>query len=132
MIWHKLEITVTFETPPLEAWETLERVLQAEVESAYKRFQEVHAKFTTHYKLDSSQQHPKVLCHIADSGVLFKMFYPAHYREASSTRSRIMKRILEEFARNPRLQFAYPTMRNIPTAEADGFKVRLAGRGKDE
>ena len=79
-----------------------------------------------HFDMTAAPQETKILCIIADSGITFSLFYPVHYLRCSSFKSRLSQRIVEEFAKRPQLQFAYPTQRHIPTAEPGGFKVNIA------
>ena len=56
---------------------------------------------------------PKLYCAIADYGVTFSLLAITDYTAKSSMRDRLHRRILSDFARDPRLQFAYPTHREI-------------------
>jgi small-conductance mechanosensitive channel len=124
-VWQQMEVTVTFETPVEETRELLLKILREETRDDLQEFNEGETRFGHRYNLETAPKEPKMHVIIADSGVLFRMFFPAHYGQVSGTRSRISQRILAEFAQRPRIQFAYPTQRHIPTAEADGFKVQV-------
>ncbi len=124
-VWHRLDITVTYETPFDEARALLLDILKEETREIFMEYQKGDRNLCLALSRESSQQEPKINTLIADSGVQFTLFFPAHYRKVSATRSQICQRILTEFGKHPQLQFAYPTQRLIPTAEPAGFKVAL-------
>lgn len=122
-IWNKVDITVTFETPAREAQALLQRVLEEETRQNFAEAAKGAHHMERQYGIADTTYVPKVFSIIEDSGVLFRLLYVAHYRQLSSTRNRINERIIVEFEKDPRMQFAYPTQRHIPTPEKDGFKV---------
>ena len=123
-IWQKMDVTVTYESPPEKAHAVLMTVLEAEARECCGALQEGDAKLSKAYELISGDTaQPRILYTIADSGVQLTLFYPVHYRNASSMRSRLSQRILEELAKHPEIQLAYPTQRQIPTPLPEGFKV---------
>lgn len=126
MIWERLDILVTFETPAKEAEEVLAAILQEEARESLDQYRKGDESFSKSYHVAKSKREPKILCTIGDSGILFSLFFPSHFRSASSFKSRLSKRIVEEFAKRPQLQFAYPTQRLIPTPEGPAFKVQMA------
>jgi small-conductance mechanosensitive channel len=128
-VWHRLDITVTYETPVEEARTLLLEILKEETSEIFAEFQKGDQILCRALSRESAKQEPKVNTLIADSGVQFSLFFPAHYRKVSSTRSRICQRILAEFSQRPKLQFAYPTQRLIPTPETAGFRVEIAKPG---
>ncbi|MCX6997677.1 MAG: mechanosensitive ion channel [Kiritimatiellaeota bacterium] len=125
-VWGNLDITVTFETPAAEAQALLLRVLEEESRDEFAAARAGAQAMEREYGVPDAIYQPKIYSIIADSGVLYRLVYVAHYRRVSATRSRINERILREFEKNPRLQFAYPTERHIPTLEKGGFPVALA------
>jgi len=124
-VWNKLDITVTFETPAAEAQALLLRILGEETRDELAAAGAAAKALEREYGVADAVYQPKLYSLIADSGVLFRLLYVSHYRHISSTRSRINERIIREFARDPRLQFAYPTERHIPTPEKGGFPVAV-------
>ncbi|MCX7010921.1 MAG: mechanosensitive ion channel [Kiritimatiellaeota bacterium] len=124
-IWSKLDITVTFETPASEAEALLRRVLEEETSEEFVGAREAAKNVEQHYGVPDAVYQPKLYVYIADSGVQYRLVYCAHYRRVGATRNRINARIIREFEANPRLQFAYPTERHIPTPEKGGLHVAL-------
>lgn len=124
-IWRSVDITVTFETPPGEAQALLFRVLDEETRGEFEEAKWAANKMEKTYGIPDTVYQPKIYSEIADSGVLFRLLYCAHYRKTSSVRNRINERILAEFERDKRMQLAYPTQRHIPTPEAGGLPVTM-------
>lgn len=127
-IWNKIDITVTFETPPGEAGPLLARILEEETREEFAEAAVAGASMEERYGVSDTVYKPKTYSFIADSGIMFRLLYVCHYRKVSKVRNRINKRIIAEFAKDPRLQFAYPTQRLIPTAEPGTLHVATDGR----
>jgi small-conductance mechanosensitive channel len=124
-IWSRLDITVTFETPAEEAHALLTRVLTEETREEFEIASRAAEAMEQHYGVADTTYTPKVYSVIADSGVQFSLLYVSHYRRRTEVRNRINARIIAEFARNPRLAFAYPTERHIPTSTPGTLTVTL-------
>jgi small-conductance mechanosensitive channel len=128
MIWRQLDVLVTYETPPQAAYDLLKRVLEEEARENVEEFRKDERRMQAEFDLTEPPQELKIHTTIADSGVHFALLYPVHYRKSASFRSRLSKRIVDEFAKRPELQFAYPTQRHIPTPEPGGLKVQVTQR----
>ena len=124
-IWSKLDITVTYETPAGEAEALFRRVLEEETLEEFTAARAAAKTVEHRYGVADATYQPKLYVYIADSGVQFRLVYCAHYRKVGATRNRINTRVIREFEANPRLQFAYPTERHIPTPEKGGLHVAL-------
>lgn len=124
-VWNKLDITVTYETPASEAQALLLRVLEEETREELAAARTASNTMERHYGIPDATYQPKIFSYIADSGVQFRLLFVAHYKRVSSTRTRINTRIMQEFAKDPRLQFAYPTQRHIPTPEHGALRVAV-------
>lgn len=124
-IWSRLDIIVTYETPAREAQETLWKILTEETRDAFEEARGAAGLMEKIYGARDATYEPKIVSSIDDSGVTFGLLFVTHYRRRSAMRNRLNARIIEEFGRNPRLQFAYPTTRQIPTPESGGFRVTL-------
>jgi small-conductance mechanosensitive channel len=114
-VWGKCDIEVTFETPPQKAYDTLFRVLSEECRDEFDAAKHAEQLMEKRYGAVRSTFEPAIHTVIAASGVCFTLFYAAHYRRALAVKDRLMKRVLEEFEKDPTLQLAYPTERHIPT-----------------
>jgi small-conductance mechanosensitive channel len=119
-IWNKVDITVTYETPALEAQALLLKILEDETATEFGDARKGATAMETRYGVTETVYQPKMYMFLADSGVMFSLVYCCHYRRNGATRNRINKRIIEEFGKDPRMQLAYPTHREIRTREDTG------------
>ncbi len=124
-IWSRKDILVTYETPPQEAMALLWKVLTEETKEEFEAASVAKNVMEKTYGLPDATYEPKIMTSIDDSGVTFKLLYVTHYRRSRVMGGRLNTRILEEFAKNPKLQFAYPTTRQIATADPGSFHVTV-------
>jgi len=116
-VWIRTDITVTYETPVADAMTVLRKVLEEETAEVFAAARTEAASIENRYGRPDAVYEPKLYCTIADSGVMFSLVTVADYRAKTAMRDRLHWRILAEFARNPQLQFAYPTHRAIFSQE---------------
>jgi small-conductance mechanosensitive channel len=112
-VWLRTDITVTFETPLAEAAAVVRKALEETTAEAFAGARRDAVAFEHRYGRVDAVYEPKVYCTIADSGVMFSLLAIAEYSAKAAMRDRLHWRILNDFARDPRLQFAYPTHREI-------------------
>ncbi|NQT93308.1 MAG: mechanosensitive ion channel [Lentisphaerae bacterium] len=124
-IWGRIDITVTFETPATEAHDVLFEILKNETKEEFQAASRGEDQLQQNYGLQRAPYIPKIHTVIADSGVLYSLFYVSHYKRFCATRDRVSTSIVKEFESNPRIEFAYPTERMIPTADQNGFAVSV-------
>ena len=131
-IWNRIDIIVTFETPAQEAEELLRRILVEETKTEFEEARHAPADMEQRYGVADTVYEPKLYSTVADSGVLYSLMYVTHYKRRIKTRNRINTRIVHEFDTNPKMEFAYPTQRHIPTAGPGDLHVSIdrgAGTG---
>jgi small-conductance mechanosensitive channel len=126
-IWGRLDVTVTYETPQEEARALLQRIMEEETREEFIAAANAGKAMEKEYGVPDTLYKPKVYSLIADSGIQFILIYVSHYRHCSSTRNRINERLIAEFSKDPRMQFAYPTERHIPTPEQGSLHVTVDG-----
>jgi len=124
-IWGKADVTVTFETPQQEAYDMLMRCLTEETEESFAAAARAGKLMEEHYGTEHAVYTPRIHTVIADCGICFSLFYVSHYRRFSSTKDKIMKRVVMEFDKSDTLNFAYPTERHIPTPPANAVPKPL-------
>ena len=124
-IWSRVDVVVTFETSASEAEETLRRILEEETREEFDAAHGAADLMAHHYGVSYTNYVPKLYSVIVDIGVSFSLLYVTHYRRRIATRNRINARIVKEFETNPNLNFAYPTQRQIPTAEPGMLHVTV-------
>lgn len=118
-IWWVLPYTVTFESN----WEHVEEILYEIVEShdeilttaklACKRVTEAAANFVI--KVDNTA--PRVRTWTADSGIELRLRFMAHPRRRSVLIDAVNRDILKAFSAAEDVDFAYNTLRVIPTPQ---------------
>ena len=110
-IWDEVPILVTFESDWKKAKQILLRIgdqhalhlgreAEERVKKAAKRFMIFYSKLT-----------PIVYTSVRDCGVLLTVRYLCEPRQRRGTQQAIWESVLEEFARSPDIDFAYPTTR---------------------
>lgn len=110
-IWNEIPVTITFESDWKKAHGILARIAgeQSEKldETVARQVRELAHKFQIHF------QHltPIVWAKVIDFGVTMTIRYLCHPRKRRSSEDTIWKAILEAFAREPSIDFAYPTQR---------------------
>ena len=119
-VWLRTDITVTFETPAAEAAAVLRKALEETTAETFAQARRDAAAFEIRYGRADAIYEPKFYCTIVDSGVMFSLLAITEYSQKSATRDRLHWRILNDFARDPRLQFAYPTRREILSRDLTG------------
>jgi small-conductance mechanosensitive channel len=114
-IWGKADITVTFESPPEKTYALLFKALEETTRDAYAAAAKGGELMAKRYGLSRAIFEPHIHTFIADSGVCYSLFYVAHYRRFTAMRDKIMERVIQDVARAPGIEFAYPTERHLPT-----------------
>lgn len=112
-IWDKVDITVTYETPIRQAYDTLKTALAEETAEEFKAANAGENKMEKQYGLKHALCEPRLDMTLADSGVCFRLLYATRCDTRAVTRNRLMARIADEFAKNKELDFAYPTRRQV-------------------
>jgi small-conductance mechanosensitive channel len=111
LVWQEMQILVTFESD----WKQARAIIQAVAEEQYEKlvpdlkagFAKLERRFA--FRLGSTA--PIVYTEIADSGVLLTLRYLTPVRRRRSSVDFVSGRILEAFAQEPNVEFAYPTYR---------------------
>jgi small-conductance mechanosensitive channel len=109
-IWNEIPVLVTFESNWKKAKHILETVASKHgtpSESVQRQVRESSRKFLIMY----STLTPIVYTSVKDSGVLLTIRYLCEPRQRRGSSQTIWEDILEEFARCPDIDFAYPTQR---------------------
>ncbi len=110
-IWNELPVLVTFESNWKKAKAILEEIAgrhAAHLTDAAKReISEVARRFMIFYTTLT----PTVYARVADSGVLLTIRYLCEPRKRRGTSQAIWEEVLEAFAREADIDFAYPTYR---------------------
>jgi small-conductance mechanosensitive channel len=110
-IWNELPVLITFESDWHRAKEILEAILESKagglVKDAEKAVKTASRKFLIHFK----KLTPKVYTSVQDSGVLLTLRFICRARQRRGAAEEIWEAVLEAFASEPSIDFAYPTTR---------------------
>jgi small-conductance mechanosensitive channel len=110
-LWNELAITLTFESD----WKRAKAIMLAQAqEEAAKIEEEVRRQIRAmqgHYAIHYQRLTPIVYTRIAASGVLLTLRYLVPARRRRTMDHEIAEGILEDFAKESRVDFAYPTTR---------------------
>ena len=112
-VWCREVFTFIYETPWREAQAMLERVIKEETAANFEEARRAAATMEKRYGVPDADYRPKIFVRLADWGVEFSCLHVCHFRVIDEAKSRIHARVAEEMARDPRLQLAYPTQRQV-------------------
>ncbi len=112
-VWLRTDFTVTYETPLPVAIAVIRKAVEDVSAEAFAEARRDAVAFEIRFGRPDAVYEPKIYCTIADSGVMFTVLVVAEFNGKAAMRDRLHWRILNDFARDPRLQFAYPTHRGI-------------------
>ena len=126
-IWGKIDVTVTFATPVASALALFQRVLEEETVDDFSAARAAAATMQRRYGVEDADYRPKIYTHIADSGVTLSLLYVAHYRNFSTTRNRINRRLVAELESHKHIQLAYNTLQVLHNSSANGGPAAVLG-----
>ncbi len=109
-IWGKIELTVTYGTPTAGAMAVFTKVLEEETRQDFAEARAAAGEMERRYGVEDADYSPKIYTRIAESGVAFSLIYVSHYRNSSSTRNRINRRLIAELETHKHIQLAYNTL----------------------
>jgi len=110
-IWNEIPVLITFESD----WRRAKALLEAMVHDESRDITEEVSRFISRMRRDYPIRYhnltPIVYTSVRDSGVLLTMRYLTNVRERRKTAAELHELILDAFAREPQVTFAYPTYR---------------------
>jgi len=112
-IWNELAVLVTFESDWAKAKGMLETLA---VEHAAQRGQAAKGKLkdaANRYYINYDNLTPIVYTRVMDSGVRLTVRYLVEPRQRRNTENAMWEDILRTFAKEPTIEFAYPTSRRF-------------------
>lgn len=112
-IWNEIPVLITFESDWQKAKGILQEIVNRHSEhlsaSAEQRLRDVSRRFM----IANTRLTPSIYTSVAESGVLLTMRYLCEPFERRDVAHVIWEEVLEQFARHPDINFAYPTQREI-------------------
>jgi small-conductance mechanosensitive channel len=110
-IWNEVGVLITFESN----WQKAKKILGEIVEQHGSRISEMAAKSvmeaTRQFMILNPNLNPTVYTDVRDSGVMLSMRYLCDPRQRRATEQLIWEDVLNRFAENDDIDFAYPTTR---------------------
>jgi small-conductance mechanosensitive channel len=110
-LWNEFKVMITFESD----WKRAEEIL---LEIANKDFEQKKTQILArlkdvrkHFFLQYGHVAPKVYVSVADSGIVLTLRHMVRARQRRTLDDRFARSVLERFALEPHVDFAYPTMR---------------------
>ena len=110
-IWNELPVLITFESDYKKVKALLQKILdeffkehQQEIEQEVKR---ASRQFLLQYKTIL----PRLYSSVETDGILYTLRYLCNARQRRNSEHELWERILDEFAADPTIDFAYPTIR---------------------
>ncbi len=110
-IWNELPVTVTFESDWKKAGEILQNVVNEKSEKLDDSMRRQIRELGTKYQVQFRHLSPIVWLKVIDFGVCLTVRYLCSARRRRSSEDVIWKAILEAFAAQDGIDFAYPTTR---------------------
>jgi len=110
-IWNEIPVLVTFESDWKRAKELLLEIVAKRPEALSERAEQALREASKKFFIRYPTLTPTVYTTVKDSGVLLTLRYLCPPRRRRGTEQSIWEAILEAFAEEPRIDFAYPTTR---------------------
>ncbi|MEM6450502.1 MAG: mechanosensitive ion channel domain-containing protein [Cyanobacteria bacterium P01_D01_bin.105] len=115
-IWHEIPVLITFESD----WEKAKKILFTQVNNHAEHLSgsaEEHLRRAAgKYMISYSKLTPTVYTTVRESGILLTMRYLCEPRRRRGSEQVLWENVLREFAKNPSISLAYPTLRYYTTA----------------
>jgi small-conductance mechanosensitive channel len=112
-IWSKVDFTVTLDSPAGEALALFKRVLEDETRTQFAEARVAASAMRSRYGIEDAVYEPKVRMRVGEHGVVLGLFYVSHYKDLSSTRTRITRRVIIELEKNPRIRLSFNTLQLV-------------------
>jgi small-conductance mechanosensitive channel len=110
-IWNEIPVLMTFESNWRKAEEILKRIADTHAEHLSESAEEQIKESSRRFMIFYSTLTPIVYTSVKESGVLLTIRYLCDPRRRRGSEHAIWRDILDEFARSPDINLAYPTRR---------------------
>jgi len=123
-IWNEVSIVITFESDYKKAEQIIQQIGVEMTSDIPKRVESSMKKMSRRYMIRTGHLTPIVYTTIKDSGVLLTLRYLTDARQRRTTEVEISRGILEAFAREDGIDFAYTTYRLYRQGEEKHINVQ--------
>lgn len=110
-IWHEIPILVTFESEWKKAKGILQEILDERMGSLVAEAEQAMRTASRKFLIHIGKLTPKVYTSVEDSGVLLTLRFICRARQRRGVTEDLWEDILDAFAGEPGIDFAYPTTR---------------------
>lgn len=112
-IWNEIPVTITFESDWQRAKEIMMTRVQEVAQGLEDNFRRRIERMTSRYMIYFQNYTPIVYVDIQDSGIRLTLRYLTEAKKRRSTADALSRGILEDFAREQRVNLAYQTFRLV-------------------
>ena len=112
-IWNEIKVVVTFESDWKKAKEIVLNHAQKEADRIKKEVDRLIRRMASHYLIYYEKLTPIVYVKIIGHGVELSLRYLTEAKKRRTTQDEISKKILDDFEKEPRIKFAYDTLRIV-------------------
>ena len=116
-IWNEIQVLLTFESD----WKAAKKILETVINDVSSEFidqaKEQIKRASKSYLIEFRYLTPIVYTDVKDSGINLTVRYLTNPRRRRGTSEVVWERILDEFAQNENIDFAYPTIRYYDNRE---------------
>ena len=112
-IWNEIKVVVTFESDWKRAREIILGHAQKEADRIKREVDRLIRKMATQYLIYYEKLTPIVYVKIVGHGVELSLRYLTEVKKRRSTQDEISKKILDDFGKEPKINFAYETLRIV-------------------
>ncbi len=112
-IWNEIKLVVTFESDWKKAKEIVLNHAQKEADRIKKEVDRLIRRMAAHYLIYYEKLTPIVYVKIIGHGVELSLRYLTEAKKRRSTQDEISKKILDDFEKEPNINFAYDTLRIV-------------------
>lgn len=123
-VWHEIAVPVSFESDWQRARQILKEIATSQAEVHGREAEGQLRRATRKFFIRYAHLTPAVYTEIRPNGVLLTLRYLCPARARRTTAARIQEAILEAFAVEPQVQYAYPTSRIFRNNEEGKPRLR--------
>ncbi len=110
-IWNEIKILITFESNWRKAESILNEIAIKDFENNRDKIRDKLKQAQDQYILTYNYISPIIYVRIADSGVQLSIRYMVEVRKRRTSEDKLCRNILDSFAKESDIDFAYPTIR---------------------
>jgi small-conductance mechanosensitive channel len=119
-IWSEIPVTVTFESNWKKAKQILERIAAQHAEQLTDQVEKELLEASRQYLIAYTKLTPIVYVRVMDHGICLTIRYLIRSRFRRGSENAIWQEVLDAFAAEPDIDFAYPTARHLVEGKGKG------------